>query len=184
MLVTVDPASFEDVSADDWFYDAVCAIAESGIMIGKDETHFDPNGSLTRAEWVTLLYRVAGSPAVDEQCTFTDVPAGRYFSDAFAWAEDTGIVVGVGDGLGAPFMTITREQMVSMLYRFDGMNYVKFDLSVFTDVNLVSYYAFDAFEWAVANGYIYGMTPTTLAPNATTNRAQAAAILARYLGLI
>ena len=81
-------------------------------------------------------------------------------------------------------MTITREQMVSTLYRFDGMNYVKFDLSVFSDVNLVSYYAFDAFEWAVANGYIRGMTATTLSPKDTTTRAQAATILARYLGLI
>jgi hypothetical protein len=74
--------------------------------------------------------------------------------------------------------------MVTMLYRYAGSSYVKHDLSGFADVDLVSYYAFDAFEWAVANGYIYGMTPTTLAPQDTTTRAQAAAFLARYLGLI
>ena len=81
-------------------------------------------------------------------------------------------------------MTVTREQMVTMLYRYDGMNHVKYDLSVFSDVDSVSYYAFDAFEWAVANGHVNGLTATTLAPQATTNRAQAATILARYLGLI
>ena len=86
--------------------------------------------------------------------------------------------------MGAPRMTVTREQMVTMLYRYDGMNHVKYDLSVFSDVDSVSYYAFDAFEWAVANGHVNGLTATTLAPQAITNRAQAATILARYLGLI
>ena len=184
VIVTVDPNGFEDVTAADWFYDAVCAAVEKGILNGKDAAHFDPQGTLTRAEWVTMLYRAAGAPAVAEPATFTDVPADAFFADAFAWAEDLGIVSGVGGGMGAPYMTITREQMVTMLYRFDGKNAVKFDLSIFSDVDDVSYYAFDAFEWAVSSGYVNGMTATTLAPLATTNRAQAATILARYLGLI
>ena len=182
--VAADPAGFVDVNEGDWFYDTVYAVVEAGIMNGKDATHFDPAGTLTRAEWVTMLYRAAGSPAVAEKSTFTDVPADAFFADAFAWAEDLGIVGGVGGGMGAPYMTITREQMVTMLYRFDGKNHVKFDLSVFRDVNEVSYYAFDAFEWAVSNGYVNGVTADTLAPQMTTNRAQAATILARYLGLL
>ena len=184
VLVTADPTGFEDVSEEQWFYDAVCAVVDAGIMKGKDAAHFDPAGTLTRAEWVTMLYRTAGSPAVSEPSTFIDVPADSYCADAFAWAEDEGIINGVGGGMGAPRMTITREQMVTMLYRYDGMNHVKYDLSVFSDVDSVSYYAFDAFEWAVANGHVNGLTATTLAPQATTNRAQAATILARYLGLI
>ena len=131
-----------------------------------------------------MLYRVAGSPAVEQPCSFTDIPAGEFYSDAFAWAEELGIVSGVGGGLGAPHMTINREQMVTMLYRFDGKYHVKHDLSAFTDVESVSYFAFDAFEWAVGSGYVHGMTASTLAPLATTDRSQAAAILARYLGLI
>ena len=184
VLVTADPTGFEDVSEEQWFYDAVCAVVDAGIMKGKDAAHFDPAGTLTRAEWVTMLYRTAGSPAVSEPSTFPDVPADSYCADAFAWAEDEGIINGVGGGMGAPRMTVTREQMVTMLYRYDGMNHVKYDLSVFSDVDSVSYYAFDAFEWAVANGHVNGLTVTTLAPQATTNRAQAATILARYLGLI
>ena len=184
VLVTADPTGFEDVSEEQWFYDAVCAVVDAGIMKGKDAAHFDPAGTLTRAEWVTMLYRTAGSPAVSEPSTFIDVPADSYCADAFAWAEDEGIINGVGGGMGAPRMTVTREQMVTMLYRYDGMNHVKYDLSVFSDVDSVSYYAFDAFEWAVANGHVNGLTATTLAPQATTNRAQAATILARYLGLI
>ena len=175
---------FTDVKASHWFYDAVCAVVDAGIMNGKTETSFDPAGTLTRAEWVVMLYRASGSPAVAEDCTFPDVPADAFFADAFAWAEDEGIINGVGGGMGAPYMTITREQMVTMLYRFDGQNHTKFDLSGYTDIDSVSYYAFDAFEWAVANGHINGMTVTTLAPQAITNRAQAATILARYLGLI
>ncbi len=184
VLVTVNPASFEDISEDGWYYDAVCAMVDNGIMAGKDATHFDPAGTLTRAEWVTMLYRAAGSPAVSELSSFTDVPADSWCAEAFAWAEDMGIVAGVAPGKVAPTMTITREQLVITLHRFAGSPYVKYDLSVYTDVDLVSYYAFDSFEWAVANGYVTGMSATILAPQAITNRAQAATILANYLGLI
>ena len=153
-------------------------------MAGKDATHFDPAGTLTRAEWVTMLYRAAGSPAVSELSSFTDVPADSWCAEAFAWAVDVGIVSGVAAGIGAPTMTINREQLVIMLYRFAGSPYVKYDLSVYSDIDMVSYYAFDSFEWAVSNGYVSGMSATTLGPQFTTNRAQAATILAHYLGLI
>ena len=184
VIVTEATAFFEDVPEGAWFYDAAYAMAEAGIMNGRSSDCFDPAGVLTRAEWVTMLYRAAGSPAVTAPSGFTDVPADAFFADAFAWAKDMGIVRGVGGGMGAPYTTITREQMVAMLYRFDGCNHVLYDLSAFTDVELVSYYAIDAFEWAVAKGYVTGMTPNTLAPLAITNRAQAATLLARCLGLI
>ena len=184
VLVTVDPTTFEDISEDGWYYDAVCAMVDNGIMAGRSETKFDPAGTLTRAEWVTMLYRAAGSPAVSELSSFTDVPADSWCAEAFAWAEDMGIVAGVAPGKVAPTMTVTREQLVIMLHRFAGSPYVKYDLSVYTDIDLVSYYAFDSFEWAVANGYVTGVTATTLAPQAITNRAQAATILAHCLGLI
>ena len=184
VLVTVDPTAFEDISEDGWYYDAVCAMVDNGIMAGRSETQFDPAGTLTRAEWVTMLYRAAGSPAVSELSSFTDVPADSWCAEAFAWAEDMGIVAGVAPGKVAPTMTITREQLVITLHRFAGSPYVKYDLSVYTDIDLVSYYAFDSFEWAVANGYVTGMSATTLGPQALTNRAQAATILAHYLGLI
>ena len=184
VLVTVDPTTFEDIREDGWYYDAVCALVNKGIMSGRSETKFDPAGTLTRAEWVTMLYRAAGSPAVAELSSFTDVPADSWCAEAFAWAEDMGIVSGVADGIAAPTMVVTREQLVIMLHRFAGSPYVKYDLSGYTDIDLVSYYAFDSFEWAVSNGYVTGMSATTLGPQFATNRAQAATILAHYLGLI
>ena len=184
VLVTVDPTTFEDIREDGWYYDAVCALVNKGIMSGRSETQFDPAGTLTRAEWVTMLYRAVGSPAVAELSSFTDVPADSWCAEAFAWAEDLGIVSGVADGIAAPTMVVNREQLVIMLHRFAGSPYVKYDLSGYTDIDLVSYYAFDSFEWAVSNGYVTGMSATTLGPQFNTNRAQAATILAHYLGLI
>ena len=184
VLVTVDPTTFEDIREDGWYYDAVCALVNKGIMSGRSETQFDPAGTLTRAEWVTMLYRAVGSPAVAELSSFTDVPADSWCAEAFAWAEDLGIVSGVADGIAAPTMVVNREQLVIMLHRFAGSPYVKYDLSGYTDIDLVSYYAFDSFEWAVSNGYVTGMSATTLGPQFATNRAQAATILAHYLGLI
>ncbi len=172
---------FVDVTEDQWFYDSVYALVNAGIITGTTDTTFTPAGTLTRAEWVTMLYRASGSPAVEELSTFTDVPENAFYAEAFAWAEDLGILQGVAQGMGAPLLTITREQMVTMLYRMDGSNKTLYDLSVFADVEDVSYYAFDAFEWAVALGYVSGMTADTLAPQAIANRAQAATILARYL---
>ena len=184
VLVTVDPTTFEDIREDGWYYDAVCALVNKGIMSGRSETKFDPAGTLTRAEWVTMLYRAAGSPAVAELSSFTDVPADSWCAEAFAWAEDMGIISGVADGIAAPTMVVNRQQLVIMLHRFAGSPYVKYDLSGYTDIDLVSYYAFDSFEWAVSNGYVSGMSTTTLGPQFATNRAQAATILAHYLGLI
>ena len=95
-----------------------------------------------------------------------------------------GVVTGMPGGLGAPNSPINREQMVTMLYRFDGKNHVKYDLSAFNDVDTVSYFAFDAFEWAVSNGYINGLPGSILAPMDITERSHAATFLARYLGII
>ena len=170
-----------DVEPDDWFYDAVCITVKARIIKGVDETHFNPGGTLTRAEWVTMLYRTAGSPAVTTTSSFQDVPADAYYADAFAWAESQGIVNGVGGGMGAPELTINREQMVTMLYRYHGAQPVAHDMSDFADMGDVSAYAVDAFVWAIANGYIIGMTPTTLMPGGIANRAQAVTVLARYL---
>jgi hypothetical protein len=180
----VIPIVFEDVKEGQWFHDAVYALVGTGIIKGVDSTHFDPDGLLTRSEWVTMLYRAAGSPDVTEACSFTDIPADAFYADAFAWAEDVGVVTGMPGGLGAPNSPINREQMVTMLYRFDGKNHVKYDLSAFNDVDTVSYFAFDAFEWAVSNGYINGLPGNILAPMDITERSHAATFLARYLGII
>lgn len=172
---------FTDVSEGRYYYKPVMELVEMGIIKGMTDTTFEPNGTLTRGQWVTMLYRAAGSPAVTEPTTFTDVKPGSYCADAFAWAEDLGIVKGVGNNLAAPETKIDRQQMVTMLFRASGEEHVNYDLGDYDDVNDVSYYAVDAFEWAVAKGYVNGMTDTTLAPKGQATRAQAATIIYRYL---
>ncbi len=172
---------FTDVPEGEFYSDAVLELVEKGIIKGMTDTTFEPDTKLNRAHWVTMLYRAAGEPAVAEPSTFVDVPAGEFYADAFAWAEDEGIVNGVGGNMAAPGMLINREQMVTMLYRYAKAEPVDFDLGSYEDVNDVTYWAVDAFEWAVANGHIKGMTDTTLVPQGDANRAQAATILYRYM---
>lgn len=172
---------FTDVEEDDFYYEAVMELVDLGIVTGTSDTTFTPGRELTRAEWVTLLWRAAGEPEAEGTVSFTDVKETDFFAKAFAWAAENGIVKGVGNNMAAPYALVTREQMVTMLFRYSGEEHVAYDLSSYSDVNDVSYFAVDAFEWAVANGYINGMTATTLGPQGTANRAQAVTILYRYL---
>ncbi len=172
---------FTDVPEGTFYHDAVLELVELEILKGMTDTTFEPDTILNRAQWVTMLYRLAGCPEVAEPSTFTDVVPGSFYADAFAWAEDEGIVNGVGGTLAGPAMEVSREQMVTMLYRYAKAEPVDYDLGDFEDVNDVSYWAVDAFEWAVANGHINGYSATTLNPLGTANRAHGATVLYRYM---
>ena len=172
---------FTDVPEDSYCYEAIMELVIAGVVEGTSETTFTPVRELTRAEWVTLLWRAAGEPAAENGNPFTDVDDAAFYAEAFAWAAEKGIVQGDGNGIAAPATRISREQMVTMLFRYSGEESVVYDLSRYTDVDDVSYYAVDAFEWAVSKGYINGMTATTLGPQGTANRAQAVTILYRSL---
>ena len=172
---------FMDVDPEDYYYEAVMELTEKGIVKGTSDITFTPDQELTRGEWVTLLWRAAGEPAAEGSVSFADVAADAFYAEAFAWAAESGIVNGVGGNMAAPDMVVNREQMVTMLFRYSGQETVVHDLSGYADVNEVSYFAVDAFEWAVANGYINGMTLTTLAPHGSASRAQAATVLYRFL---
>ena len=114
-------------------------LVEKGIIVGTSENTFTPEGKLTRAEWVTLLWRAAGKPEPAGTVSFGDVNPAAYYAKAFAWAAEQGIVAGVGDNLAAPTALVTRQQMVTMLFRYSGEEHVAYDLSAYTDVNDVSY---------------------------------------------
>ena len=172
---------FTDVPEDSYCFEPIMELLDMGIVSGTSATTYDPARTLTRAEWVTMLWRASGSPAASASAGFTDVKSTDFFAPAFDWAFEQGIVAGVGDGKAAPAMLLTREQMVTMLFRCSGDEHVAYDLGAYADVNDVSYYAVDAFEWAVAKGCISGMSATILAPQGTSNRAQAATVLYRYL---
>ena len=152
-------------------------------MNGVSDTKFDVNGSVTRAQLVTILYRTAGEPSVEGlENPFTDVEAGKWFTDAVVWAANEGIVKGVTETTFEPNTAISRQQIVTILFRFEGAEKVAENkLAAFTDADKVAPYAADAMNWAVAEGIMNGVTATTLEPAATATRAQICAIVMRYL---
>lgn len=177
--------NFTDVSSSDWFFKGVEYVVDKGIMSGVSENQFDPSGKLTRAMLVQMLYNMESRPACDAENAFMDVPVGQWYTDAVIWANDAKIVSGMGEGLFAPNMEITREQMVAMLY-----NYAKYkgydvtasaDLSTFADNASVSAWAQPAMQWAVAEGYISGMGDNQLAPQGTATRAEIASVIMRFM---
>lgn len=177
--------NFTDVKESDWFFKGVEYVVDKGIMSGVSENEFAPSGKLTRAMLVQMLYNMESRPACDAENAFMDVPVGQWYTDAVIWANDAKIVSGMGEGLFAPNMEITREQMVVMLY-----NYAKYkgydvtasaDLSAFADTASVSAWAQPAMQWAVAEGYISGMGDNQLAPQGTATRAEIASVIMRFM---
>lgn len=177
--------NFTDVKESDWFYKGVEYVVDKDIMSGVSENEFAPSGKLTRAMLVQMLYNMESRPACDAENAFMDVPVGQWYTDAVIWANDAKIVSGMGEGLFAPNMEITREQMVAMLY-----NYAKYkgydvtasaDLSAFADTASVSAWAQPAMQWAVAEGYISGMGDSQLAPQGTATRAEIASVIMRFM---
>ncbi len=177
-------ANFADVAADAWFHDAVDYVVENGLMNGMSQTTFNPAGTMNRAQMVTVLYRMAGSPAVTEATPFTDVAPESFYADAVAWAYANDIVKGVSDTAFNPNGDVTREQMVTFLARYAKLAGKDMtttgDLSAYTDADTVSGWAVEAMTWAVENGLITGMSDNTLEPTGTTNRAQVATVLMRF----
>lgn len=175
---------FADVEGH-WAFEAIEYAYRNGLLIGISDTAFAPDDVMDRAMLVTILYRMEGEPEVTAANTFTDVPAGTWYTDAVIWADANDIVNGVGNGRFAPTDNITREQMAVMLYRYaQYKNYecmAGADLSSYTDAADVSTWALDAVEWANAEGLITGRTAATIVPGGTATRAEAAMILMRFL---
>ena len=174
--------AFADLNTDRWYHEYTDYVIARELMNGMDETHFAPEGNLTRGQLVTTLYRLAGEPEVAEPATFTDVKAGRYYTEAVAWGEDLGIVKGMTDDTFSPEGTVTREQAATFLYRY-VTNYLKqepgqgADLKAFADGGKVQDYAKTAMSWAVAEGFFEGYGDGTLRPGAVLTRAQMAKLL-------
>lgn len=191
MVISMAPAAlaagtnpFTDVSVDDWYYDEVQYVYENDLMKGTSTTTFSPDVTVNRAMMVTILYRLEGAPAVSTTGSFTDVPAGQYYTDAVEWAKENKITAGYGGGLFGPNDLLTREQMATFFYRyaeFKGYDVsASADLSSYTDLATVGSYALDAFKWTNANGLIKGTTTTTLSPKGDATRGQLAVILCRF----
>lgn len=176
---------FSDVNASQWFYEDVKYVCQAGLMQGTGAETFSPYVETSRGMIVTILYRLAGSPAVTGACDFADVADGSYCEDAVIWAAANGITTGYDNGLFGAADFITREQLAVFLYRYaayQGMNAVTLAerLSTFPDSDQVTAYAVPAMQWAVAQGLISGKDGGILDPQGTATRAEAAAILHRF----
>lgn len=165
--------SYDDVSADAWYYDAVEYVSKNGIMNGMGESVFQPDTTMNRAMIWTMLARLDGA----------DTEGGdSWYSVGQEWA----VAAGVSDGTD-PMGDVTREQLITMLYRY--AQYKGLDVSVgeetnilsYTDVDQVSEWAISAFQWACGAGIIEGDDDASLSPQANTTRAEAAAILMRFI---
>lgn len=174
---------FVDVAPDTWYFDAVRYAYENSLMVGTSPTAFSPNGMTTRAQIVTILWRLVDSPAGEAPVDFADVDPAAWYGEAVRWAAGQGIVGGYGNGSFGPNDPVTREQLAAILYRFaQHMGYDtegQADLSGFTDLAQVSTYAREAMAWCVDAGLLSGTSPTTLSPRGQATRAQTAAVLMR-----
>lgn len=179
--------AFTDLDAKAWYHEGVDYALTNGLMNGVGGGKFEPDGQLTRAQLVTVLYRAAGEPDTGKQVNpFTDVADDTWYTKAVIWAANNGIVNGVGKNVFAPDASITREQIATMLYRYAGAEAAKEDkLSAFPDAAKTSDWAKEALNWAVASGLINGVADANgtanLEPQATATRAQIATILMRWL---
>ena len=191
--ISLPSFSFIDLPAvGNWAYPGIAYCLDHGLMNGVSATEFDPDGTLTRAMLVTVLWRQAGEPKAMQDCAFPDLgspndPAASWYLDAVAWAAEAGIVNGRPDGTFDPKGAITRQELATMLYRYaDVMKLdtsAKGDLSVFPDDDQVLAYAVDAMTWANGAGLVKGNSRdgvNYLDPWGNATRAQVATILMRF----
>jgi hypothetical protein len=183
-LTTMD---FGDVGLGDWFYEYVKLMKDRGLMEGTSEGRFSPLGTSTRAQIAMVLYRMAGKPVTEAENSFSDVNASDWFFDPVLWAKAAEITDGVSAGKFGPQIKITREQIITFLYRYADSKGTAGEahaavLDRFSDKDQISEYAKIPMAWAVENGILEGRSNAKLAPADTANRAELAAILARFIG--
>ena len=186
-VTTPGKTPFADVPQDTWYHDAVQYVYEHGLMSGTGATMFSPDLTTTRGMIVSILYRLEGSPAMENEnwgYPFQDVDASAYYAAAVYWARKNGIVSGYSDELFGPNDTITREQMAAILYRYAQYRgydtTARADLSGYTDAAQVGEWAQDAMSWANGEGLVTGTSATTLTPKGSATRGQVASILMRF----
>lgn len=177
---------FADVSDNVWYYNSVKYVSENGLMSGVSETEFAPDMDMTRAMFVTVLYRAAGAPDMSNEIwgyPFEDVDAESWYGAAVYWARNNDIIQGYSDEKFAPNDIITREQIASMLYRYAQFKSISTDetgdLSQFTDSDSISEWAKNSVGWAIGKGLLTGKGNGVLDPTGNATRAEVAAMLQR-----
>lgn len=184
-IFTIKPvttSSFSDMNGYSSYAGSVGLMTNLGIINGVGNNKFNPTGSVTRGEWITMLYRAAGSPAVYSSVSFTDVPS--WCKDAVQWAVQNGITDGIGNNKFGPDMTLDRMQIVTFMYRFAKLQGMDVNstlyLSAYTDGNTVDAWAQPAMKWALQKGYL-DPVGGKIQPKGTMTRVLVADCLTRLL---
>ncbi|MBR2847866.1 MAG: InlB B-repeat-containing protein [Clostridia bacterium] len=181
---------YTDLDRTLWYHDGIHYCIEHGLMVGTGTNIFEPNIATSRAMIVTILWRLEGSPVVNYAMDFEDVAAGQWYTEAIRWAASEKIVEGYGNGKFGANDAITREQMVTIMWRY--AKYKGYDVSVGENTNILSYddafdvadWAIPAMQWACGESLVQGIadgSKMNLAPQGNATRAQAAAILQRFI---
>ena len=176
---------FTDVFEKDWFYDDAMFVYKNGLMLGTSKTLFNPHGTVTRGMMATILWRMEGSLAPKDENSFTDVEAGRWYTDAITWTTENGIFAGYSKDKFSPDDPITREQLTAIFYRYADYKGYKLtateNLDKFKDADKITDYAKMVMQWAVGNGLIKGKSENLLDPQGTATRAEISAMLHRFI---
>ena len=180
---------FTDTNKQAWYHDGVHYCIDNGYMIGVGNNQFAPSGITTRAQIVTILWRMEGSPLVAVAEDFDDVYETDWYNNAIRWASANGVVEGYGNGAFGPNDTITREQLATILWRY--CKYKGIDVSVGEETNILSYedafdvssWAMEAMQWACGSGMIQGIDKNNsryLDPQGNADRSQSATMIFRF----
>ena len=174
---------FTDVKKTDWCYNDVKYVWQYDIMLGTSDTRFSPSSKMTRAMFVTVLYRLEGSPDITgmQIPAFTDIDIWAH--DAIVWAYNVGVTNGKTATSFDPNASITRAEIVAMLYRYAGSPDVSGSLNGFTDASSIGAFARNAVIWATTLGVVNGYKDGSFGPNRTAQRSEMAAMLHRYMVL-
>ena len=187
---------FTDVQDEGlYYYDAVYALAEAGIITGVSDTLYGVNQNMTRAQFATIIYRIAGEPSTSYDAGYTDVVDGKYYSDAVNWAAEEGVVTGYTNGKFGVNDTLSFEQMCLIIARYanggdDVLQSAVSDsaaakvLAGYSDGGSVAAYADNGMAWCINEGLVTGNTDGTILPQQDVTRQRAAVVVARWQGLV
>ena len=176
---------YADVDENDWYYEVVKAATMAGIMNGVSDDAFAPDMLVTRAMVVTMLYRAEENPVAINEVSFEDLEDNAYYTDAVAWANENGIVLGYSETEFAPNDNVTREQIAAIIFRYalyKGVEAIELSENLFfDDADKISEYAVAPMNWLVGKEIITGYEDGTIRPQGNATRAEVAAITARIL---
>lgn len=177
---------FTDVDEGKWYTEGILWCYKHGYMAGVSETLFGRKSNVTRAMFVTILAKIDGADTSSyTEMSFTDVPAGQWYSNSIEWAASNGYAAGIGGGQFGRKADVSREQITLFFYTYSSLNGIdvsnKADISSYTDLDSVHSWALDAVKWAVAKGLVTGVGENVLAPRASATRAEIALIVKNYV---